>query len=264
MNNNEFGLKELTDLTLKATYPIEVAGRVFEPGEVIARFDKIQIANFKELSSRVSANGGFDNRARVIWEDPKEIQLSFTQGIFSSVQFALLSNSRLVQVKEEECVLIPEHFSGESDEEGIINLGREKVQDVFVYNAKTGEKLKIKNSDLEKGIVAIDQVYCDVEVDFNFCYQNKTTACILGRKLIEGYLLLEGRSRVKDDITGKTRTAILRIPRLNLVSDLYMRLGREASPVLANFNAIGLPIGGKGSKKIMELLFLNDDIDADF
>jgi len=41
MSNNEFGLKELTDLTLKATYPIEMAGRKFEPGEVIARFDKI-------------------------------------------------------------------------------------------------------------------------------------------------------------------------------------------------------------------------------
>jgi hypothetical protein len=41
MNNYEFGLKELTDLTLKATYPIEIAGRTFEPGEVIARFDKI-------------------------------------------------------------------------------------------------------------------------------------------------------------------------------------------------------------------------------
>ena len=40
MNNDiEFGLKELTDLTLKATYPIEVAGRRFETGEVIARFD---------------------------------------------------------------------------------------------------------------------------------------------------------------------------------------------------------------------------------
>jgi hypothetical protein len=74
---------------------------------------------------------------------------------------------------------------------------------------------------------------------------------------------LEGKSRVKDDITGKTRTAILRIPRLKLVSDLSMRLGREATPVLANFNAIGLPTGERGSNKIMELLFLNDDIDAD-
>ena len=78
MNNNEFGLKELYDLTLKATYPIDIAGRRFETGEVIARFDKIQIANFKEIVSRVSANGGYANQARVIWEDPKEIQLSFS------------------------------------------------------------------------------------------------------------------------------------------------------------------------------------------
>lgn len=260
---NEFGLKELYSVVLKATYPIEMAGRKFEPGEVIARFDKIQLANFKEITSRVSANGGYDNRARVIWEDPKEIQLNFTQGIFSARQFALLCNSRLVMKKEEACVLIPEHFKGESDEEGKILVGRELISKVFVYNAKTYERIIPKSINLEKGEIVIEQKYCDVEVDFEFCYQDQTTACILGRKLIEGYLLLEGKSRVKDDITGKTRTAILRIPRLKLVSDLSMRLGREAIPVLANFSAIGLPIGGKGDKTIMELLFLNDDIDAD-
>jgi hypothetical protein len=75
---NEFGLKELSELTLKATYPIEMSGRVFLPGEVIARFDKIQLANFKEVTNRISANGGYDNRSLVIWEDPKEIQLNFT------------------------------------------------------------------------------------------------------------------------------------------------------------------------------------------
>jgi hypothetical protein len=37
----EFGLKELYDLTLKATYPIEIEDKEFEAGEVIARFDKI-------------------------------------------------------------------------------------------------------------------------------------------------------------------------------------------------------------------------------
>jgi hypothetical protein len=56
--NSEFGLKELYDLTLKATYPIEMEGRVFETGEVIARFDKIQLANFREITSRASATGG--------------------------------------------------------------------------------------------------------------------------------------------------------------------------------------------------------------
>lgn len=259
----EFGLKELTDLTLKATYPIEVAGRIFESGEVIARFDKIQIANFKEITTRISANGGYDNRAHVIWEDPKEIQINFTQGIFSSRQFALLSNSHLIYEKPEQGILISAHYKGESQEGGLISLNKTQIANVFVYNAKTFEKIKPVSIDLEKGEVIIEQEYLDVEVDFDYYYKNGATSCVLGHKLVQGYLQLEGKSRVKDDITGKTRTAILRIPRLKLVSDLTMRLGREATPVLANFNAIGLPVGGKGSKKIMELLFLNDDIDAD-
>lgn len=261
--NTEFGLKELYDLTLKTTYPIEMGGRKFEAGEVIARFDKIQLANFKEITSRISANGGYDNRAHVIWEDPKEIQLNFTQGIFSKRQFALLSNSRLIQKKDEACILLPGRFVGESDENGEFSVGQQNIQNVFVYNAKTFEKIIPKTIDLEKGEIVIDRPYCDVEVDFYYCYQNDTSSVVIGQKLIQGYLLLEGKSRVKDDITGKTHTAILRIPRLKLVSDLSMRLGREANPVLANFSAIGLPIGGKGSKQIMELLFLNDDIDAE-
>ena len=260
---NEFGLKELTDLTLKVTYPIEMAGRIFEPGEVIARFDKIQLANFKEVTSRAGANGGFDNRSHVIWEDPKEIQLSFTQGIFSARQFALLSNAHLVDIQGEEGVLIPCHYSGESDEEGKILVDKQDISDVFVYDAKTYEKIVPKSVDFKNGEIVIDFEYKDVEVDFNYRYYEKVTSCILGRKLIQGYLQLEGKSRVKDDITGKTRTAILRIPRLKLVSDLTMRLGREATPVLANFNAVGLPTGERGNKQIMELLFLSDDIDAD-
>ena len=260
---NEFGLKELTDLTLKVTYPIEMAGRIFEPGEVIARFDKIQLANFKEVTSRASANGGFDNRSHVIWEDPKEIQLSFTQGIFSSRQFALLSNAHLVDVQGEDGVLISCHYSGESNEEGKILVDKQDISDVFVYDAKTYEKITPKSVDFKNGEIVIDSEYRNVEVDFNYRYYNKVTSCILGRKLIQGYLQLEGKSRVKDDITGKTRTAILRIPRLKLVSDLTMRLGREATPVLANFNAIGLPTGERGNKQIMELLVLSDDIDAD-
>jgi hypothetical protein len=43
---NELGFKELYSVLLKATYPIEVGGNIIEPGETIASFDKIQIANF--------------------------------------------------------------------------------------------------------------------------------------------------------------------------------------------------------------------------
>lgn len=261
--NNEFGLKELYDLTLKATYPIEMEGRKFEPGEVIARFDKIQIANFRELTSRVSANGGKHNPALVIWEDPKEIQLTFTQGIFSKRQFALLSNANLVKSAPADKILVSAHFVGESDEEGQIQLDNKNVKNVFVYDTKTFDKINPTNVDLEKGVIVIERPYQDVEVDYQYEYDNEVSIISVGQKLIGGFLLLEGKTRVKDDITGKTHTAILRIPRLKLVSDLSMRLGREAGPLLANFAAVGYPVGNGKSQKVMEMLFLNDDIDAE-
>ena len=118
--NNEFALKELTDVTLKATYPIEVEGRMFEEGEVIARFEKIQIANFREVTSRAKATGGKHNPALVTWDDTKEITLNFTQGIFSKKQLALLTNSKLVVTKPSEKISISGHYSGESDRAGQI------------------------------------------------------------------------------------------------------------------------------------------------
>ena len=43
---NDFGFKELYDVSLKTTYPIEVGERKLESGETIAVFDKLQLANF--------------------------------------------------------------------------------------------------------------------------------------------------------------------------------------------------------------------------
>ena len=261
--NSEFGLKELYDLTLKTTYPIEMDGRIFEAGEVIARFDKIQLANFREIASRVTATGGQGNGTHVVWENSKEIQLSFTQGVFSRRQFALMSNANLIHSAPTSPILLSAHFSGESDERGRIQLDKERVTNVFVYDAKTFEKINPIILDLEKGAIVIGKGYHDVEVDYQYYYNNEHTDMILGRKLIQGFLQLEGKSRVKDDITGKTHTVVLRIPRLKLVSDLSMRLGREAGPLLANFSAVGYPDGDGRNKKIMEMLFLNDDIDAE-
>lgn len=94
---NNFGFKELYDVSLKATYPIELEGRIIEAGETIAVFDKIQLATLNEKKSSVSANGGYDNRSLVIWEETNEVQLRFTQGVFSRTLFALMSNSALIK-----------------------------------------------------------------------------------------------------------------------------------------------------------------------
>lgn len=260
--DTEFGLKELEQVVLKATYPIEINGVCFEEGEVIAAFDRIQIANFQELKKRVSANGGFDNRGWVFWEDTKEIQLSFTQGIFSRNQFALLSNSRIIKIEEEHPVLIHQREVLET-ENGVIYTRKLPVGNFFVYD-KAHNKLQASIQDAEKheiNIVADD--YTKVVIDYDFEYINGASNVVLGQRLVPGFLSFEGKTRVKDDITGQTKTGILKIPKLKLMSDLSMRLGQNAIPVVANFQAVGCPVGGKGDKKVMEIIFLEDDIDAD-
>ena len=74
--NNEFSLKELYEVRLKTTYPIEINGISFEKNETIAYFDKIQISNIDEVKTWVAARGGFDNRAHVIWEDTKQVNIN--------------------------------------------------------------------------------------------------------------------------------------------------------------------------------------------
>ena len=75
---DEFGLKELYEVIIRATYPIEVSGKTLEAGEIIASFDKIQIANIQEIKSSVAARGGWDNRGLVYWDSTREVRISFT------------------------------------------------------------------------------------------------------------------------------------------------------------------------------------------
>ena len=80
--DNEFGMQELYFVQLKSTYPIEVKGQHFAAGEVLAAFDKIQIANFQEIHKEVAAQGGYGNRKLIIWNRTEGVDLIFTQGIF--------------------------------------------------------------------------------------------------------------------------------------------------------------------------------------
>ena len=48
------------------------------------------------------------------------------------------------------------------------------------------------------------------------------------------------------------------------MSDLSIRLGAQANPVVGNFKAIGVPVGSRGNSYVSEFYFLSNDIDSDF
>ena len=248
---NNFSFSELYDVKLKATYPMEIKNRNYEVGEVITIFDRIQIANFNEIKKYTAAEGGFDNRPHVIWEDTKQIDFTFSQGVFSQLQFSMLGNARLLEIERGENILISKREVKESDDYGNIELEEVPSENIFIYKVSSGEK--IKNYRVEGKTLVLEEPYQSFVIDYEYTYNNRAEQAILGRRLISGFVLMD----------GKNRTGIIKIPKLKLMSDLSIRLGTNANPVIANFRASGFPIGDKGSKKVMEMIFLNDDIDSD-
>ena len=73
------------------------------------------------------------------------------------------------------------------------------------------------------------------------------------------------KTRLKDDVTGKTVTGVFFAPQVKLMSDFSIRLGSgAASPAISRFTVKAFPTGSKGSEKVMDFILLDDDIDSDF
>lgn len=261
--DNEFGMQELYFVQLKTTYPIEVKGKNYAAGEVVAAFDKIQIANFQEIHKEIAAQGGYQNRKLIIWERTEGVNLVFTQGIFSQTQFGLMNNTRMIDINSNQIVRIAHREILEANDEGIITLTHTPIDEwIFVYNKETGEKLTNLELISEREIKT-PLVYKDVIVDYEYGYDNGASVNIVGEEIFDGFLTLEGRSRIKEDITGETRTAIIYIPKLKITSDFNLTLGANAQPVVGKFNGTALPIGPAKNTKALEIYFLEDDIDKD-
>jgi len=260
---NEFGMQELYFVQLKSTSIIEINGKQIAAGEVIAAFDKIQIANFKDIHREAAAQGGYQNRKLVIWNRTEGVDLVFTQGVFSKTQLGLMQNARLVKVDNSQVVRIAQRDELETNDEGIITLTHEPIGNwIFVYNKETGEKLTgLNRIGLQQ--IQTPLVYKDVIVDYEYGYDNGANVSFIGEDIFDGYVSLEGRSRIKDDVTGKTHTAIIYIPKLKITSDFNLTLGQNAQPMVGKFQATALSVGERKQSKAIEICYLEDDIDRD-
>jgi hypothetical protein len=155
-----------------------------------------------------------------------------------------MSNSKLISSSPESAILLTQRELLESDESGIITLKHKPVGAYFIYETSSGDKLEpVAANDVT---IQISRQFTNVVVDYQWEYAGKFSSAVVGRSLVEGYLTLEGKTRVKDDITGQVKTGILTIPKLKLMSDLSMRLGSDAVPVVGQLDAVALPVGAKG------------------
>jgi hypothetical protein len=175
-----------------------------------------------------------------------------------------MNNARLLELRKEDWVVyIAQRDELETNSEGIIQLTHVPANNyIFVYNKETGEKL----TGLERtgpDTIQTPLVYKDVIVDYEYAYDNGANVSSIGEDIFEGYVTLEGRTRIKDDVTGETHTAIIYIPKLKITSDFNLTLGMNAQPVVGKFTATALATGDRKQSKALEIYYLEDDIDKD-
>ena len=103
----------------------------------------------------------------------------------------------------------------------------------------------------------------EVIADYKFKYEDKTESLLIGKRLLEGYLKLEGKIELKDDKDGLEKTGILIIPKITLVTDLSIRLGTEAQPMVGTFDMIGFPVGSRGNSSVCSITFLEENLRSD-
>ena len=252
------GLKELYEIQLRATYDLEVAGVKIAKGEPIATFESVQFGNIDEIKEHVHARGGKNNPALITWSTTREINFNFTQGIFSRFHLALLGNSDIIK---NQTILVPRIENVEVGDSLSIEL-RFTPSSLFIYD-EDGSRIIDFLQENNMIIFNDDMLYRNLRIVYEFEYNEGGETIVVGQRLIDGYMELWGKTRLKDDRTGKTITGVIKIPRLKLMSDLSMRLGKDATPVVANFRATGFPTGSRGNERVLELVLLNDDIDSD-
>lgn len=255
-----FSFKDLEKVSLKATSNIEIGNKQFVPGETLAYFDKIQVAALDEQRDVRVAEGGYENQPRVFWETTKDLKLRFSQGVFSEEHFALLTNAKLIE-QVGVPILISEQEDKETSELGVITLKHAPVGEIFVYNKNTGSR--ITNYTIDGATLTFETPFLEVLVRYTFNYTNKIYDYKIGRRLVNGFVELEGRTRIKDDVSGQVVTGIFKIPKLKLLSELSVKLGEQATPVVGRFDALCVPVGSRGNTYVTDFVILSDDIDSD-
>ena len=265
-----FGVKELYGVTLKCTSNMEINGEWFEAGEPIISFDKIQIAYLNEQKRRISATGGYHNQTLITWEDTLGMGIQLSEGVISKTGLALISNSNILR-QENARIVVPYSEILESEKEnGKWVLNVRHPLGTKPYIRRNGEKITDFECKANEKKITINNVQDDADIDppqylvyYDYIYNGGASKMCIGQKLVHGFLSLTGRMRLKDDQSGKETTCLIEIPKVQLMSDLTMRLGSATNPYVYGFQLQAHPVGDRGHQYVCKFTMLEEDIDSD-
>ena len=108
MMENFVGMKELYDVSLRLTQPLEIGKKKYDINEAILTFKTAEIAQIQEQKQTISARGGFANSPLIDWDINQEMRFGIKHGVLSPTSWALLSNSKIKEPPAKSIGMIEE------------------------------------------------------------------------------------------------------------------------------------------------------------
>ncbi len=257
-----FGISELYDVSIIAIEPIEIGDKRYETNETIINFEKVLISNIEEEKDRRSSNGGYRNTGQVFWEETRAVSFTLTRGVVSQQSLSLLSNSKLINNIPG---IVSINFSEEKEAiGGVVNLKYAPNNDntLFVYKKDTKER--VRDFEVSGTTISGLEDYKDYLINYTFQYEKASKELRIGDRLTNGYIRVVGKTRLKDNDSGHNITGVFNFPKVKLMSELSMRLGKDTKPVVQELSFAAFPANARKKESVCEFLFLEDEIDGDF
>lgn len=296
-----YGMKEMYDVDLRATAPIEIGGKKYDKNESVLSFSNVKMAQLSETKRTTQARGGYHNQMQIEWEIDKEAHFAITSGVLSPKSWAILSNSQLnkpicrsIPMQEKLQTVFDEHYCwvdlkfcpnavigiigaqpnpcneplpmGRRPELMLKPLPPSGIKWIFCYNLETGEK--IHDFEIYQNRIFFKSEYKLVGVDYTFDYEDNLMVLEVGKRLTNGFLKLTGKMSLKDADGGQVSTAILELPKVKLSSSLAMRLGSAYdNSTVRDFYLTAYPIedGGRSENQVVaNIIFLDKELTGDY
>ena len=244
--DQKFGVKDLENVVIKAVTPFNFGDRSIAAGEPVLYFDKIQLSQIDQSASVVVARGGKGNQSHVIWEKNNDVMFQLTSGVLTEIGFGLLTNARVLNTGINDTLLVPktEILALDINGQGTLSYlpSNRKPIFCFIYRNKMIQE-KLSYTDLTSKVLSFGVAHAgdNILVEYYFEYGDRTTLYILDKNRFTNYFTLEGKIELRGDTDGLTHTMLVNIPKMKIVSNLNLRLGENASPVVSGFSILSIP-----------------------
>lgn len=256
---NEFGAKELYEVSLKTTDIMTINGQQYERDEVFMFFQNIQISNISGSSQVATATGGKYNFTQILWDNVDSVDFAFAKGIVSMTSLNFQGQSKIgsgsVSVPMREWLITD--TSGKAE----ISHTPSASRTMFVYKTVGGvitEKLTVLGIAGQEIDLGIANKSISILVDYYFeksdvCYQE------IGGENIQGYFKLTSKINFIDEKDGTKSTVLFVMPKVKILSNINLTFGVKANPIVANLRMRALP---DDRKALARFIYLNQDIEG--